>query len=188
MINTQSFVLYESVYKHIQTLSNRVSETTALHYINCIMEFGLYGVEPPDDDEVWIYGFEQAMTSIYSAKERYNKSKENGRKGGAPERFSVDQVVELKEQGLTNKEVANILGCSPKTVERKIKAYREAQQQTDKTEHNLKEKEREKNKDSEKKNHTTNVNDTYNITKNTTENECTNDDKKYKDNVFSDLI
>ena len=115
MINSESFVLYESVYKHIQTLSNRVSETTALHYINCIMEFGLYGVEPPDDDEVWIYGFEQAMTSIYSAKERYNKSKENGRKGGAPERFSVDQVVELKEQGLTNKEVANILGCSPKT-------------------------------------------------------------------------
>ena len=87
-----------------------------------------------------------------------------------------------------NKEVANTLGCSPKTVERKIKAYREAQQQTDKIEHNLKEKEKEKNKDTEKKNHTTNVNDTYNITKNTTENESTNDDKKYKDNIFSDLI
>ena len=112
MINTQSFVLYESVYKHIQTLSNRVSETTALHYINCIMEFGLYGVEPPDDDEVWIYGFEQAMTSIYSAKERYNKSKENGRKGGAPERFTKEQVKELKDQGLTNKEVANTLFIS----------------------------------------------------------------------------
>ena len=34
----------------------------------------------------------------------------------------------------------------------------------------------------------TKENDTYNITKNTTENESTNDDKKYKDNIFSDLI
>ena len=148
------------------------------------MEFGLYGVMPPDDDEVWIYGFEQAMTSIYSAKERYNKSKENGRKGGAPERFTIEQVKELKDQGLTNKEVANTLGCSPKTVERKIKAYREAQQQTDKTEHNLKEKEKEK----EKENHKTNDNDTYNKMQNTTENDSTKDDEKRKDNIFSDLI
>lgn len=176
MINSQSFVLYESVYKHIQTLSNRVSDTTALHYINCIMEFGLYGVMPPDDDEVWIYGFEQAITSIYAAKERYNKSKENGKKGGAPERFPADRVAELKEQGLTNQEVAEKLGCSTKTVERKNKAIREAKARTDKTEHNLKEKDNDNNN----KNQTTNGNDTYN----TTENERTKGNRKNNDNNF----
>lgn len=178
MINTQSFVLYESVYKHIQTLSNRVSETIALHYINCIMEFGLYGVIPPEDDDVWTYGFEQAITSIYAAKERYNKSKENGKKGGAPERFPAEQVAELKEQGLTNQEVAKTLGCSTKTVERKNRAIREAKARTDKTEHNLKEK--EKDNDNNNKNQTANGNDTYN----TTENERTKGNRKNNDNNF----
>lgn len=185
MINTESFVLYESVYKHIQTLSNRVSDTTALHYINCIMEFGLYGVTPPDDDEVWIYGFEQAMTSIYSAKERYNKSKENGKKGGAPERITVEQVADLKAQGLTNKEVANTLGCSTKTVERKNQAFREVQKQTDKTEHNLKDKEKEK----EKNNNNSKYNETEKDTQNTNRNDKEKDNQKSNGNeLFSNYI
>lgn len=183
MINSESFVLYESVYKHIKTLSERVSDTTALHYINCIMEFGLYGIMPPDDDEVWIYGFEQAMTSIYSAKERYNKSKENGRKGGAPERFTKEQVKELKNQGLTNQEVANTLGCSTKTVERKNQAIREEQKKTDITEYNLKDKEKYKDNNNPKDN------DTKNDTQKTNSNARSKGNQKNNENeLFSNYI
>lgn len=149
MINTQSFVLYESVYKHIQTLKSRVSTETALKYINAVMEFGLYGVLPDEDNEVWIYGFEQAMTSIYSSKEKYCKTIENGKKGGAPRKYDHDLIVELKEQGLTNKQVAEEIGCSEITVTRAIKERELVNTEiesnhNDKSNHNLNEKENEK--------------------------------------------
>ena len=187
MINTQSFVLYESVYKHIETLKNRVSESAALHYITSIMEFGLYGVLPPDDDEVWVYGFEQAKTSIYAAKERYNKSKENGKMGGAPERYTVEQVAELKEQGLTNQEIANILGCCEKTVERKNKAYRDSQRQTDKTEHNLKEKENENLNDKKTDKQNENIQNKKILNANQNDTEKKNDNRK-ENNLFSKYV
>lgn len=164
MINTQSFVLYESVYKHIQTLQKRVSAETALKYANAVMEFGLYGVIPSEDDVVWIYGFEQAMTSIYSSKEKYSKAIDNGKKGGAPRKYNHDLIVELKDQGLTNKQIAEEIGCAEITVSRALKEDRERKEGKEEQDNisnlNLNDKDKEtvtinvndnsKNKDNEK--------------------------------------
>ena len=164
MINTQSFVLYESVYKHIQTLQKRVSAETALKYANAVMEFGLYGVIPNEDDEVWIYGFEQAMTSIYSSKEKYSKAIDNGKKGGAPRKYNHDLIVELKDQGLTNKQIAEEIGCAEITVSRALREDRERKEDKEEQDNisnlNLNDKDKEtvtikvndnsKNKDNEK--------------------------------------
>lgn len=164
MINTQSFVLYESVYKHIQTLQKRVSTEIALKYANAVMEFGLYGVIPNEDDEVWIYGFEQAMTSIYSSKEKYSKAIDNGKKGGAPRKYNHDLIVKLKGQGLTNKQIAEEIGCAEITVSRALKEDRERKEDKEEQDNisnlNLNDKDKEtvtikvnynsKNKDNEK--------------------------------------
>ncbi|MBQ9679843.1 MAG: helix-turn-helix domain-containing protein [Ruminococcus sp.] len=181
MINTQSFVLYESVYKHIQTLQKRVSAETALKYANAVMEFGLYGVIPNEDDVVWIYGFEQAMTSIYSSKEKYSKAIDNGKKGGAPRKYNHELIVELKGQGLTNKQIAEEIGCAEITVSRALKEEREKSEEDQNNISNLNLKEKEK--DNEKETVTVKANDNQNRNIN-----LNSKQKDNESNLFTDYI
>ena len=121
MINTESFVLYESVYKQFEILKKRKPEV-ATDFIEAIMEFGLYGVIPDEESDIWLYGFEQAMTSIERAKTRYNASIENGKKGGRPSKnLDQDEVLAKKAELKTWKAVASFYGISEDTL-RKIRA------------------------------------------------------------------
>ena len=58
------------------------------------------------------------MDNINSAKDRYAKAVENGKKGGRPTEINIEHIQELKDSGLTNKQIATELGCSTRTVER----------------------------------------------------------------------
>lgn len=118
--NTESFVFYESFYKTYNTIKSRVNEKMAYHLLDCIIEFGLYGVVPDESDDVWLYGFEQCITSISNAKTKREIAIENGKKGGRKERYSPQEVLQLKERGLTNKQIANQLGYSTETVRLKL--------------------------------------------------------------------
>ena len=100
--NKSSFVFYESVYKQANALHKRNKKEEELELLRAIMEFGLYGVIPEEESDVWLYGFEQAATSISAAKTRYEAA---------------------KEQGMTNNQIAAYMGCSVKTVENKLKQY-----------------------------------------------------------------
>lgn len=84
MINNEGFVLYESAYKQIMQVANRVGPEAAMNLVNDIAQFGLYGVWPEEDSMSFLYGFEQIATSISSAKDRHNKAKVDGAKGGRP--------------------------------------------------------------------------------------------------------
>lgn len=119
-MNSASFVMYESFYKQAQILEKKLGKDTAYDFLNAVMEFGLYGVVPDEDDDVWMYGFEQTITSIDKAKDRYNKAVENGKKGGRPKKYDDQLILELKKQGLSNSQIAVRLGCSTRTVERAI--------------------------------------------------------------------
>ena len=123
-MNSESFVMYESVYKQIQILEKRLGAETAMKFLNAVMEFGLYGVIPEEESEVWLYGFEQTITSIGRAKSRYAAAVENGKKGGRKKTIDDIKVIELKEQGLTNKQIAEKLGCSESSVEKISSAHR----------------------------------------------------------------
>ena len=121
MINTESFVLYESVYKQFEILKKRKPEV-ATDFIEAIMEFGLYGVIPDEESDIWLYGFEQAITSIERAKTRYTASIENGKKGGRPSKnLDQDEVLAKKAELKTWKAVASFYGISEDTL-RKIRA------------------------------------------------------------------
>ena len=121
MINTESFVLYESVYKQFEILKKRKPEV-ATDFIEAIMEFGLYGVIPDEESDIWLYGFEQAITSIERAKTRYTASIENGKKGGRPSKnLDQDEVLAKKAALKTWKAVASFYGISEDTL-RKIRA------------------------------------------------------------------
>lgn len=124
-MNTESFVFYESVWKAYITLRDRMGLESAAHFFECIAEFGLYGVMPPDNDIVYTQGFEQTATSIYHAKSKRLTAIENGKKGGRKQRYSAEEVAELKAQGLTNKQIAEKLGYSTETVRVKLKEAKE---------------------------------------------------------------
>lgn len=120
MNNTESFVLYESVYKQFEILKKR-KPAVATDFIEAIMEYGLYGVVPDEESDVWLYGFEQSITSIQRAKDRYIASVENGRKGGRPSKnLNKDEVLQKKEELKTWKAVAKFYSIDEDTL-RKIR-------------------------------------------------------------------
>lgn len=126
-MNTESFVLYESVYKQMHLLEKRLGKEKAYDFIKSIAEFGLYGEIPEEEAEVWLYGFEQAITSISAAKDRYSAQIENGKKGGRKPSIDKEKVLELKQQGLTNTKIQGEMGCSVSSVEKIIANSRKNQ-------------------------------------------------------------
>jgi hypothetical protein len=129
MNNTESFVLYESVYKQFEILKKRKPDA-ATEFIEAIMEYGLYGVVPDEESEVWLYGFEQSTTSIQRAKDRYAAAAENGSKGGRPSKnLNKEDVLQKKEELRTWKAVAKFYGIDEDTLRKIRKSW-----ETEKTE------------------------------------------------------
>ena len=121
MRNSCSFVFYESVWKQYQILDARRPEA-AKAFMRAVIEYGLYDIVPPEDDEVWMYGLEQTITSIDSAKGRREKNQEDGSKGGRPAiRFERELIEQKKQELKTWKAVAEFLGIDEKTL-RKIRS------------------------------------------------------------------
>lgn len=121
MRNSCSFVFYESVWKQYQILDARRPEA-AKAFMRAVVEYGLYDIVPPEDDEVWMYGLEQTITSIDAAKGRREKNQEDGSKGGRPAiRFERELIEQKKQELKTWKAVAEFLGIDEKTL-RKIRS------------------------------------------------------------------
>lgn len=132
MRNSCSFVFYESVWKQYQILDARRPEA-AKAFMRAVIEYGLYDIVPPEDDEVWMYGLEQTITSIDAAKGRREKNQEDGSKGGRPAiRFERELIEQKKQELKTWKAVAEFLGIDEKTL-RKIRSNWE-EEKTEKTE------------------------------------------------------
>lgn len=70
----------------------------------------------------WIEG--DCLRVIEAAKKRHDASIEAGKLGGRPSKINKDDVLALKQDGKTVKEIAEILGCSRDTVERALNEYR----------------------------------------------------------------
>lgn len=92
MINNESFVFYESFYKQLMQIANRVGPEAAIRLLDDMAQFGLYGVWPDEDSESFLYGFEGIATAISSAKDRHTKAKVDGAKGGRP-KTELDRVA-----------------------------------------------------------------------------------------------
>ena len=70
----------------------------------------------------WIEG--DCLRVIEAAKKRHDASIEAGKLGGRPSKINKDDVLALKQDGKTVKEIAAILGCSRDTVERALNECR----------------------------------------------------------------
>ena len=70
----------------------------------------------------WIKG--DCLRVIEAAKKRHDASIEAGKLGGRPSKINKDDVLALKQNGKTVKEISEILGCSRDTVERALNECR----------------------------------------------------------------
>ena len=86
-----------------------------------IIYYGVTG-EMTSDDPV-IAGTVTGMCAalIDKSKKRYNTCVANGKQGGRPKQYTDEDVWTLHEQGLSDQEIADSLGCSVRTVKRKLK-------------------------------------------------------------------
>lgn len=109
----QSFVLYESVYAQFERLLKADKAEGANRYIDAVMQYGLYGVIPEESDDVWLYGLDNVMASIDSAKSNYRK------KIDVPE----DELLKYLREGLTREKIAEKFNCSVDTIRRRVKEY-----------------------------------------------------------------
>lgn len=116
----ESMVIYESAYKAIGYLPDEKSQLEAL---KGLLEYGFYDTIPESDNPLINMIFVQAIPSMRSAKERYELSVENGKKGGRPAAVPTEDIVRLKQNGMTNKQIAEQLGCSEKNIEKRISTY-----------------------------------------------------------------
>ena len=109
----QSFVLYESVYAQFERLLKANKVEGANRYIDAVMQYGLYGVLPEESDEVWLFGLDNVMASIDSAKSNYRK------KINVPR----EELERYLREGLTQAQIAEKFSCSVDTIQRRIKEY-----------------------------------------------------------------
>ena len=109
-----SFVFYRSFAEVISMVPDAEDKITLL---NALIEYGLNGTKP-DLQYPLSAMFKQMTSSIEGAQKRYQASVENGKKGGRPKTVDEYKIRELKEQGLTDKQIAEELKCSISSVEK----------------------------------------------------------------------
>ena len=113
----ESFVFYRSFYEAI----NEVPEENQLELFKAICEYSLNNKLPKLENKISRVIFKLIKPNIDSAKARYERAVEGGKMGGRPSKISNEQIEKLREEGKTNKEIAEILGCSEKNIEYRIK-------------------------------------------------------------------
>ena len=115
-----SALIYEGTYQAINYIPD---EKLQLEAYRGIIEYGLYGTEPHSENPFVNMVYVQAIPYLNKARERYQKAVESGKKGGRPTQIDKERVQELKENGLSLKEIAAELGVPENTV--KSILYRE---------------------------------------------------------------
>ena len=132
-MNNESFVMYESAFKQAEILEQRLGKEKAYDFLKALNEFGLYGVLPDDNSEVWLYGFEQTITSVSRAKDRRTAAIENGKKGGRTRvELNEAEVMAAKDELKTWKAVAQHFQVSEQTLKNKRKEWAEKNQKNPK--------------------------------------------------------
>lgn len=118
--NRNKFIFFESWDKYLDTLE----EDRDINYVNAvaraIIKYGLYGDCQTDDETIKRKVDAVCSDVINNTKARYAASVNNGSTGGRPEQFNKETASQLRQQGLTLKEIADKMGCSQRTVQRKL--------------------------------------------------------------------
>ena len=117
-ISANAIVIYQSMYKQFLRLSKKNPEM-AIEYITALLKYGFEGIEPDEDSDVMMYGFDADKIALDNAAVRYLKAQENGAKGGRPtKRPPAAELQQKYEELRTWAAVATYYGVNERTVRR----------------------------------------------------------------------
>jgi hypothetical protein len=116
----ENFIFYGSWKEHLNGLKELCGEDVAKEVAWQIISYGTAKEFDTDDQKIINMVNGMCRDLIISAKKRREASIANGKQGGRPKKYSPDDMLALREQGLSLQEIADNLGCNVKTVQRTL--------------------------------------------------------------------
>lgn len=115
-----NFVFLASWYEIIDAYEKSDQPEMAGEISKAIITYGVTG-EITSDNPL-IVGIVKGMCTalIDKSKARYAHSIENGQRGGRPPKYDKSQMLKLRNDGLSDQDIADNLGCSARTVQRAL--------------------------------------------------------------------
>ena len=120
MSKRDNFVFYASWLDALGGLDETNSREFANEFLRQIVIYGVTG--EIETDNPMIVGFINAMCKdlLDKSKKRHRACIENGNRGGRPKQYNEEEIRALSQQGLSDEDIAEQLGCSARTVQRAL--------------------------------------------------------------------
>lgn len=122
MSNKENFLFLASWHDILEGYDSAGKPEIASEIAKQIIYYGVTGQMTSEDPIVTSIVTGMCSALIDKSKRRYNTCVANGKKGGRPKQYSTDDVLHLHNQGLSDQDIADNLGCSVKTVQRALAA------------------------------------------------------------------
>ena len=122
MTQYENFIFYGSWKEHLNGLKQLCGDDVAKEVAWQIINYGTCKGFDTDDQKIIDMVNGMCRDLIDSAKKRREASVGNGTRGGRPKKYSVADMLDLRDKGLSLQEIADNLGCSIKTVQRTLAA------------------------------------------------------------------
>lgn len=120
MTQYENFIFYGSWKEHLNGLKELCGEDVAKEVAWQIISYGTAKEFDTDDQKIINMVNGMCRDLIISAKKRREASIANGKQGGRPKKYNLDEMLALRDQGLSLQEIADNLGCNVKTVQRTL--------------------------------------------------------------------
>ena len=120
MTEYENFVFYGSWKEHLNGLKELCGEDVVKEVAWQIINYGTTKEFDTDDQNIINMVNGMCRDLIISAKKRRDASVTNGKQGGRPTKYNIDEIRVLKDRGLSPKQIADELGCAIKTVQRAL--------------------------------------------------------------------
>ena len=122
MSNKENFLFLASWHDILEGYDNAGKPEMASEIAKQIIYYGVTGEMTTNDPVVIGTVTGMCAALLDRSKKRYNSCVSNGKKGGRPKQYNVEDMLRLREQGLSDQDIADNLGCSVKTVQRTLAA------------------------------------------------------------------
>lgn len=120
MSEKENFLFLASWYDILQGYDAAGKPEIASELAKQIIYYGVTGKMTSDDPIITGTVNSMCAALIERSKKRYNSCIANGGQGGRPEQYSTGEMLLLRQQGMSMEEIARRMGCSAKTVQRKL--------------------------------------------------------------------